>query len=134
MGLAKGFPMRYELTFPDAPFAMTGNFLERVALGDSDVSLYLSESKEGRPFAIFFPGVLRDGESTRYVELAVDRASVEFTNKRGEPATVPRQEDRFRVPLYVDGYGAPVYIWGKDVQTPAFKAALAAARVPARRQ
>ena len=132
MGLPNGFPMRYELTFPDAPFAMTGKFLERVALGDSDVLLYLSESKEGRPFAIFFPGVLRDGESSRYVEFAVDPASVEFTNKKGEPVTVPREDTRFRVPLYVDGYGAPVYIWGKGLETPAFKAALAAARVSPR--
>jgi len=132
MGLAKGFPMRYELTFPDAPFAMTGNFLERVALGDSDVSLYLSESKEGRPFGIFFPGVLRDGESNRFVEFATDPASVEFTNKKGEPVTVLREEGRFRVPLYVDGYGEPVYIWGKDIQALALKAALAAARVSPR--
>ena len=132
MGLAKGFPMRYGLTFPDAPFAMTGNFLERVALGDSDVSLYLSESKEGRSFAIFFPGVLRDGESNRYVELVVDPASVEFTNKKGEPVTVPREEGRFRIPLYVDGYGLPVYIWEKDIKAPALKAALAAARVSPR--
>ena len=132
MGLPKGFPMRYELTFPDAPFAMTANFLERVALGNSDVSLYLSESKEGRPFAIFFPGVLRDGESNRYVELALDPASVEFTNKKGEPVTVPREEGRFRVPLYVDGYGAPVYIWGKGIEVPALKAALVAARVSPR--
>ena len=33
---------------------------------------------------------------------------------------------------YVDGYGAPVYVWGKGVHAPAFKAALAAARVSAR--
>ena len=134
MGLPKGFPIRYELTFPDAPFAMTGKFLERIALGDSDVSLYLSESKEGRPFAIFFPGVLRDGESNRYVEFAIDPPCVEFTNKKGEPVTVPREEGRFRVPLFVDGYGAPVYIWAKGIPTPALKAALAAARVSARGQ
>lgn len=134
MGLAKGFPMRYELTFPDAPFAITGKFLERVALGDSDVSLYLSESKEGRPFAIFFPGVLRDGESNRYVEFAIDPSHVEFTNKKGEPVTVPREEGHFRVPLHVDGYGAPVYIWAKAIQTPALKAAIAAARVSERRR
>jgi hypothetical protein len=132
MGLAKGFPMRYDLTFPDAPFAMTGDFLERIALGDSDVSLYLSKSREGRMFAIFFPGVLRDGESNRYVEFAADPASVEFTNKKGEPATVPRVDGMFRLPLYVDGYGQPIYVWAKDIEAAAFEATLAAARVSPR--
>ena len=132
MGLPKGFPMRYELTFPDAPFAMTGKFLERVTLGDSDVSLYLSEGKEGRPFAIFFPGLLRDGEANRYVEFAADPASVEFTNKKGEPVAVPGENGRYRVPLHVDGYGAPVYIWGKGIKAPALKGMLEVARVSPR--
>jgi len=129
MGLPRGFPVRYEMTFPDAPFAMTGAFLERVAIGDTDASAYLFESKDGRPFAICFPGVLRDGESTRSVELTIDPARVAFTNKKGEPVAVPHENGRFRVPLHVDRYGAPVYIWGKGVRAAELRAALASAAV-----
>jgi pimeloyl-ACP methyl ester carboxylesterase len=129
MGLPMGFPIRYEMTFPDAPFAMTGAFLERVAIGDTDVSAYLFESKDGGPFAICFPGALRDGESTRCVELTIDPARVEFTNKKGEPVAVARESGRFRVPLHVDRYGAPIYIWGKGVKAAELRAALASADV-----
>ena len=129
MGLTRGFPMRYELTFPDAPFAMTGSYLERIALTNSDVCLYLSESKAGRPFAIFFPGFLRDGAAPRCVKFSAKPASVSFTNKKDEPVTVQHVNGSFRVPLYVDGQGEPIYIWGKDIAEPAFKRVLATARV-----
>jgi len=129
MGLRRGFPMHYELTFPDAPFAMTGRYLERFSLGNTDVSCYLSEDSEGHPFAIFFPGMLRDGESNRQVILTLKPGQVRFTDKMGNLVTLLSDNGSFRIPLYVDGYGKPVYAWGKKLATAEFRAALAAAVV-----
>lgn len=124
MGLPLGFPMRYDLTFPDAPFAMTAEFVERVPIANTDLSLYLFEGQEGRPFAIYFPGVVRDDEPTRIVRFTADPSQVEFSTKRGERRSVSFWDGTYSIPLHVDGSGDPIYIWGNGVTTGELKECL----------
>ena len=121
--------MRYDMTFPDAPFAMTGRFVERVAIGQTDVCLYLFASKDNRPFGIFFPGIVRDNELRRYARFTIDPNEVEFTTKRAEPQPIRARDKSFAVPLPVDGRGDPIYIWSKRLAASEFRSALAAARI-----
>jgi len=127
IGIPRGIPMRYELTFPDAPFAMTGRFLRRIAIGGTDVSLYLFVAADGRPFGIFFPGIVRDTEPTRFALCSVAPGRVEFTTKRGEPVELLPQDGTTAVPLHVDGRGDPVYIWSRGLGLEEFVASLAVA-------
>ncbi|NUQ66096.1 MAG: hypothetical protein HUU20_26845 [Pirellulales bacterium] len=129
IGMTGGIPMRYEMTFPDAPFAMTGRFVDRLRIGQTDVYLYLLASREGRPLGIFFPGVIRDSEPQRFAQLCLDPEKVEFTTKRAEPYAIQPQGKRLAVPLNIDGRGDPIYVWSKGLAADAFQKALAAAEI-----
>ncbi len=129
IGMPRGIPMRYELTFPDAPFAMTGKFVDRLAIDETDVYLYLFASKEQRPFGIFFPGVIPDNGPPRFARFAADPTRFEFTTKRAEPFPIRAQRGTFAVPLNIDGRGDPVYVWSKGLAAPEFKSVLAVARI-----
>jgi hypothetical protein len=129
IGMPRGIPMRYDLTFPDAPFAMTGKFVDRLAIGETDVYLYLFASKDNRPFGIFFPGVIPDNGPRRFARFAVDPKQVEFTTKRAEPFPIRAQGQTFAVPLNTDGRGDPIYVWSKGLAASEFRSALAAARI-----
>jgi hypothetical protein len=129
IGMPRGIPMRYDMTFPDAPFAMTGKFVQRLAIGRTDVNLYLFVAKDQRPFGIFFPAVIRDNEPPRFARFTADPNGVEFTTKRAEPFPLRSQGGTFAVPLNIDGRGDPVYIWSKGLASREFKSALADARI-----
>ena len=93
LGLHRGFPLQYSLTFPDAPFMMRGEFRERLAVqqapqGSDDVSAYLFLSATGQPFAMLLPGVMRDNQCPRTVRLRAAAGAVSFSNKRGEQLVV----------------------------------------------
>eukprot|EP01051_Picozoa_sp_SAG22_P018244 SAG22_NODE_3018_length_2021_cov_1.543704_1_plen_425_part_10 len=101
LGLPRGFPLRYELTFPDAPFCMRGQFVERLPLRSSrsrssssfsptDVSAYLFRSAAGQPFALVVPGVMRDDQGPRQVRLQAPVGAISFSNKLGDPLAVGR--------------------------------------------
>ena len=94
---------------------------------------YVSKSSAGELFAIYFPGVLRDGESDRHVALHIDPEHVRFTDKGGNPLDIPRESGRFRIPLHVDGYGKPVYVWAKNLSLGEFRTQLAGAAPSAHR-
>lgn len=129
IGMPRGIPMRYEMTFPDAPFAMTGRLVERLAIGQTDVYLYLLASKDGRPLGIFFPGVIHDAEPRRFARLSLGPGKVEFTTKRAEPYPIRPHGKSFAVPLNVDGRGDPIYIWSKGLAADLFRSALASAEI-----
>ena len=127
--MPRGIPMRYAMTFPDAPFAMTGRFVERLAIGETDVYLYLLASKEGRALGIFFPGVIHDNEPRRFARLSLDLEQVEFSTKRAEPYQIRPQGKSFAVPLNVDGRGDPIYVWSNRLAAHLFRNVLAAAEI-----
>ncbi|NLX99351.1 MAG: hypothetical protein GXY83_24705 [Rhodopirellula sp.] len=129
IGMPGGIPMRYDMTFPDAPFAMTGRFVQRLRIGQTDVYLYLLASRDGRPLGIFFPGVIYDSEPRRFARLALDPEKVEFTTKRAEPYQISPQGKSLAVPLNIDGRGDPIYVWSKGLAANVFKNALAAAEI-----
>jgi hypothetical protein len=129
IGMPRGIPLRYEMAFPDAPFAMTGRFSQRLAIGQTDVYLYLLASQEGRPLGIFFPGVIHDQEPRRFARFSLDPEKVEFTTKRAEPHQIRPQGKSFAVPLNVDGRGDPIYVWSKGLAADLFRSALAAAEI-----
>ena len=131
IGMRRGIPMRYDMTFPDAPFAMTGAFAERLAIGQTDVYLYLFASEDERPFGIFFPGVIRDIEPPRFAKCSADPNKVEFTTKRAEPRQLRPREQTFAVRLNIDGRGDPIYVWSKGLSAPEFKNVLAAVQIEA---
>lgn len=129
IGMPRGIAMRYEMTFPDAPFAMTGRFVQRLTIGQTDVCLYLLASKEGRPLGIFFPGVIHDQEPRRFARLSLETGTVEFTTKRAEPYEIRPQGESFAVPLNVDGRGDPIYVWSKGLAADLFRNALTTAEI-----
>jgi hypothetical protein len=99
--LPRGFSMRYDLTFPDAPFAMVGQHVETLLAcscepkaaesncSRRDVVAHTFRSKsEERPFAVFIPGVVLDDEPVRTIVLRAAANAVAFTNKASAPAAV----------------------------------------------
>lgn len=113
LGITQGIPLEYNLTFPDAAFAMTGTFLQRINLGGTDVYGYISQSQSGTPFAIYFPGVAHDTQAQRYVSLTASASAVSFTNKQGAAVTVSHSGNNYYVPLGVDP-AVPVYVWANS--------------------
>ncbi len=128
-GVGRGIAMEYEMTFPDAAFAMTATFLKRKRIGDTDVCGYLSRAKDGELFAIYFAGVIHDFEAPRHVLLPAGTTAVHFTDKLGGPVELPHTAGCFRVPLGVAPV-KPVYIRaGRAVTLEQFEGLLDAATV-----
>ena len=88
--LPRGFPIRYDLTVPDAPFCMLGRFVQRLSVPHTDISGYVFESAAvGRqPFVLLAPGVMRDQQRPRVVRLRAPTGSLAFTNKQGVPLSI----------------------------------------------
>jgi hypothetical protein len=133
LGIDHGIRLNYPMTFPDAWFAMTANFLEQVTLGGTDVSCYLSEqAATGAPFALCIPGVIHDDETpgTRYVSLTGSPSSVYFTDLAGNLQVVPYVGDGYRMPLNYWTAEPMLYIWaGEGTSLHDFRAALAASTI-----
>ena len=93
--LPRGFPLRYSLTFPDAPFCMAvggTDFVERIVVQDSDVSAYVFRTAAGQPFALLVPGVMRDDQGARTIRLRAAVGAINFSNKVGQPLRVEAAE------------------------------------------
>ncbi|MFH1006916.1 MAG: hypothetical protein V1800_05345 [Candidatus Latescibacterota bacterium] len=140
LGLAQPICQNVAMCVPDSILLLKASFVEQVSL-PSKIRVYLFETQEKKPLAIFFESYYKSGDLARWVEIPIDPSRVDayeylyVATLTPTPMTPVLTADGkgLRLPICTDLATPPQrgYLVGRDVGFDFFRAAVLRATVVA---